>query len=85
MPQLLFADNYLAGSLLTLLVPTLLLSAIAAWYVFEVRRVPKDTPVSSSALPSKEVLAAAEETAAPGEAEPAPPNRADKQPPAAGA
>jgi hypothetical protein len=61
MLHLLFADNFLAGSLLTLLVPTLLLSAIAVWYVLEVKRVPKDTPTSSTALPPPEVVAAAEE------------------------
>jgi hypothetical protein len=56
-----FADNFLAGSLLTLLMPTLLLSAIAVWYVFAVKRVPKDTPTSSTALPAPDVLAAAEQ------------------------
>ena len=61
MPHLLFADNFLAGSLLTLLLPTLLLSAIAVWYVLEVKRVPKDTPTSSAALPPPEGVAAAEE------------------------
>ena len=71
---LLFADNFLAGSLMTLLVPTLLLSAIAVWYVFEVKRVPRDTPPSATALPTPEVLAAAEEATdagAPGAAPPA--------------
>ena len=75
MPQLLFADHFLAGSLLTLLVPTLLLSAIAVWLVFELKRVPKDTPTSSTALPSSEVLAAAEEA----------PEARDESPPVAGA
>jgi hypothetical protein len=58
---LLFADNFLAGSLLTLLVPTLLLSVIAVWLVLEVKRVPKDVSPSSTSLPSAETLAAAQE------------------------
>jgi hypothetical protein len=59
MPQIPFADNFLAGSLLTLLLPTGLLIAIAIWYALAVRRVPEDTPTSSPSLPSPEVLAAA--------------------------
>jgi uncharacterized membrane protein AbrB (regulator of aidB expression) len=55
------ADNFLTGSLLTLLVPTILLSLIAAWFVWEVKRVPKDTPVTSASPPASEVLAAAEQ------------------------
>ncbi|MGA9858861.1 MAG: hypothetical protein WBQ18_13440 [Solirubrobacteraceae bacterium] len=61
MPTLMFADNFLAGSILSLLMPTLLLSAIAVWYVMAVKRVPKDTPTSSTTLPSPEVLAATED------------------------
>jgi hypothetical protein len=55
-----FADNFLAGSLLSLLLPTGLLIAIAIWYVVAVKRVPRDTPRSSAALPSSDVLAAAD-------------------------
>lgn len=58
MPPLLFADNFLAGSLLSLLLPTGLLIALAVWYVRTVRHIPKDTPESSAALPTSEVLAA---------------------------
>ena len=54
-----FADNFLAGSLLTLLMPTLLLTALAIWYVIAVRRVPKDTPEASSTPPPPEVVSAA--------------------------
>jgi hypothetical protein len=57
---LLFADNFLAGSLLTLLLPTGLLIAIAIWYVVAVKRVPQDTPRSSAGLPTSDVLAAAD-------------------------
>jgi hypothetical protein len=58
MPPLLFADNFLAGSLLSLLLPTGLLIALVVWYVRTVRHIPKDTPKSAPALPSSEVLAA---------------------------
>jgi len=60
-----FADNFLAGSLLTLLMPVLLLSAIAVWYVLSIKRIPKDTPRSSASLPTPDVLAAAEPDDAP--------------------
>ncbi len=60
MPLFLFADNFLAGSLLSLLLPTGLLVVIAIWYVRTVRRVPEDTPTASAALPSSDVLAAAD-------------------------
>ncbi len=54
-----FADNFLAGSVLSLVLPVGLLIAIAVWYVIVVRRVPSDTPESSSALPPREVVKAA--------------------------
>jgi hypothetical protein len=59
MPPIPFADNFLAGSLLSLLMPTGLLIAIAIWYVRAVRHVPQDTPESSPALPLPETVAAA--------------------------
>jgi hypothetical protein len=60
MPPLLFADNFLAGSLLTLALPIGLLIAIALWYVRTVRHIPEDTPTASAVLPSSDVLAAAD-------------------------
>lgn len=60
MPTIPFADNFLAGSLLSLLMPTGLLIALVIWYLMAVKRVPQDTPVSSAALPSSDVLAAAD-------------------------
>jgi hypothetical protein len=39
-----FADNYLAGSLLTLLLPVGVLIVIAVWYVISVRRIPGGEP-----------------------------------------
>ena len=70
-----FADNYLAGSLLTLLMPTLLLIAIAVWLVIALKKVP-DTPESSPSLPPSDVVAAAPQPTAqpvsPPAAQPAP-------------
>jgi hypothetical protein len=60
-PPIPIADNFLASSLLTILMPTLLLTAIAIWYVLAVKRVPEDTPTSSTSLPPPEVVAAASE------------------------
>jgi hypothetical protein len=54
-----FADNFLAGSLLTLLVPTALVVVLAVWYTVSVRRLPEDTPESSTTIPPPEVAAAA--------------------------
>jgi hypothetical protein len=53
-----FADNFLAGSLLTLLVPTALVVVLAVWYTRGARRLPKDTPESATSLPPAEVVAA---------------------------
>jgi hypothetical protein len=59
MPPVLFADNFLAGSILTLVMPIGLVLAIAIWYLLAVRHVPEDTPTSSASLPPPEVVAAA--------------------------
>jgi hypothetical protein len=59
MPPIPFADNFLAGSLLSLLLPVGLLIAIAIWYLLAIRDVPEDTPTSSASLPPPEVVAAA--------------------------
>lgn len=61
MPPFLFADNFLASSLLTLLLPIALVIAIAVWYVLAVKRVPTDTPETSVVLPHEDVVAAAGE------------------------
>jgi hypothetical protein len=58
MPPILFADNFLAGSLLSLLLPVCLLIALAVWYVHFVRHSPADTSPASSALPPADVIAA---------------------------
>jgi hypothetical protein len=39
-----FADNFLAGSLLTLLLPTGVVIAITIWYLISVRRIPGGEP-----------------------------------------
>jgi hypothetical protein len=57
----LFADDFLAGSLLSLLLPVCLLVAIVAWYVLYARRAPDAHP-SSPALPPPEVVAAASDS-----------------------
>jgi hypothetical protein len=59
MPPVPFADSFLAGSLLTILLPLGLLIAVAIWYMIAVRRVPEDTPASSPSLPGPEVVEAA--------------------------
>jgi hypothetical protein len=59
MPPLPLADSFLAGSLLTILLPLGLLIAVAIWYVITVKRVPEDTPASSPSLPPSEVVEAA--------------------------
>lgn len=58
MPQIPFADNFLASSLLTILMPLGLLIALLLWYIWAARRVP-ETPESSPSLPPAEVVAAA--------------------------
>jgi hypothetical protein len=59
MPHLLFADSFLTGALLTIVLPLALLVAIAIWYVMAIKRVPEDTPASSPSLPPQEVVEAA--------------------------
>jgi hypothetical protein len=61
----LFADNFLAGSLLSLLMPVCLLIAIVAWYWRFASRAPADTPVASATLPPPDVVAALPDTADP--------------------
>jgi hypothetical protein len=62
MPTILFADNFLAGSVLSLLMPVCLLIAIALWYVRLAKRAPETHPASSR-LPSSEVVAAGADAA----------------------
>jgi hypothetical protein len=50
MPSIPFADNFLAGSIISLLFPILLLIAIAIWYVFGVRRFEGSRPSSESRI-----------------------------------
>ena len=64
MPPIPFADNFLAGSLLTIFLPLGLLIAITIWYLFAVRRVPADTSPSAASLPSDDGLAAASDAGA---------------------
>jgi hypothetical protein len=71
MPPILFADDFLAGSLLSLLLPVCLLIALAVWYVHFVRHSPADTSPASATLPPSEVVTSAAD--APEEIEPAGP------------
>ena len=50
MPPIPFADNFMAGSIISLLFPVLLLIAIAVWYVFGVKRF-RDAPAAERAKP----------------------------------
>ncbi|MGI8505248.1 MAG: hypothetical protein ACR2MK_00315 [Solirubrobacteraceae bacterium] len=59
MPPIPFADNFLAGSLLSLLLPGFLVVVLGFWLHTVYARVPEETPTSSAALPSPEVVAAA--------------------------
>ncbi len=79
MPPIPFADNFLAGSLITLLIPVSLVIALTIWYNLAARRVPADTPESSSALPAPEVVAAAD-PAAVAEITPVEPSRGPVEP-----
>ena len=67
----LFADDFLAGSLLSLLLPVCLLIAIAVWYVLFAKRAP-DTHPSSPTLPPSDVVAAARDADRPQPAGPPP-------------
>lgn len=60
MPPIPLADNFLAGSIISLLMPVGLLIALLVWHAVAARRVPHDTPASSATLPPAEVLAAAD-------------------------
>ena len=60
MPPFFFADNFLAGSLLSLLLPIGLLIVVVVWYMRTLRHIPQDMPTASAALPSSDVLAAAD-------------------------
>ncbi len=58
MSQIPLADNFLAGSLLSLLLPIGLLIVIVIWYVLAIKRVPRGTtkplppPLPASDLPA---------------------------------
>jgi len=60
--MLTLADNFQIGAALTLAMPLGLLLVLAVWFMFVLRRVPKDTPESSTALPPAEMVAGAGDT-----------------------
>jgi hypothetical protein len=43
MPPIPFADNFLAGSIISLLLPVGLLIAVTIWYWVAVRRIPEES------------------------------------------
>jgi hypothetical protein len=47
MTALPLANNFLAGSLITLLMPVLMLIALVVWYMIVVKRVPGGEPAES--------------------------------------
>jgi hypothetical protein len=47
MPPIPFADNFLAGSIISLVMPVGLLIVIAVWYVIAARRLPEGSSGSS--------------------------------------
>lgn len=59
MHHLLYADYFLTGSLLTIVLPIALLISLATWYVIAVKRVPEETHPASPKLPPPEVVEAA--------------------------
>lgn len=57
--MLTLADNFQIGAALTLIMPLGLLLLLAIGFFFVLRRVPHDTPRSSTALPPSEMVSAA--------------------------
>jgi len=57
--MLTLADNFQIGAALTIAMPLGLLLILSVWFTFVFRRIPKDTPESSTALPPAEMVAAA--------------------------
>jgi hypothetical protein len=51
MPPIPFADNFLAGSLISLLLPAGLLIAIAIWFARTIKRLPGDAGRSTAPPP----------------------------------
>jgi hypothetical protein len=64
MPPIPLADNFLAGSLISLLMPILLLVGLVVWYVFAVKRVPSSR--GTAAPPGETVPTAPPPASAPG-------------------
>jgi hypothetical protein len=62
MPTIPFADNFLAGSIISLLLPVGLLIVISVWYWRAVRRIPEDTDAPQPSLGATEPSASAATT-----------------------
>ena len=59
--MLTLADNFQIGAALTLLMPVALVLVLGVLFTMVFRRLPRDTPKSSTALPPAEMVAAAGE------------------------
>lgn len=59
----LFPATFLAGSLLTLLIPTIMLTALVVWYTMFIRRVPETEEGDKPGLP--DATASPDETGTP--------------------
>ncbi len=57
--MLTLADNFQIGAALTLSMPIALVLILGVSFMLVFRRIPKDTPESSTALPPAEMVAAA--------------------------
>jgi hypothetical protein len=56
MPPIPLADNFLAGSIITLVLPAAVLIAIAVWYTLTIKRIDKSRPASAPEPVSADAL-----------------------------
>jgi hypothetical protein len=56
MPPIPFADNFLAGSIISLVMPAAVLIAIAVWYMLTIKRIDKSRPSSAPEPVSADTL-----------------------------
>ena len=57
-----FADNFLAGSIISLVIPAAVLIAIAVWYTRTITRIDKSRPASAPEPVSDDALRETRET-----------------------
>ena len=56
MPPIPFADNFLAGSIISLVMPIAVLIAIAVWYARTIKRIDKSRPFAAPEPVSADAL-----------------------------